>query len=313
MSHHLSSRRTPIARRLNWLIALLITPLSGFATTTTAPTMAGLADASYSGIEGQDFTLKHGRWEGAPYIKGGASRPSAGLAGDFRLSGDLDGDGNEEAVVLLWQSNGGSGVFSSIAVMSKRDGNIVELGHAPLGDRVQLRAADISDGVLQLDVVQQGPDDAACCPTQLASRQWTLDSRGLHEAPAKLTGTLSVAALAGPASGQQWQLTRIGKNGTPAAGIDIRLRLDGNKLVSSSGCNRYFTTISDGDQPGKLDLGPIGSTRMACPTTAMDAETHYLQALKNVSRFSFQAGQLLLSSDRGERRDELWFHRISSQ
>ena len=53
-------------------------------------TSIGPGNATYSGIYEHTITLRDGRWEGEPFIKGGASRPAVGLVEDFSLTGDLD-------------------------------------------------------------------------------------------------------------------------------------------------------------------------------------------------------------------------------
>ena len=173
------------------------------AAQTTSPlivtpvTSDELANMAYSGIYDNAVTLKDGRWEGEPFVEGGASRPAVGMVDNFLLTGDLDNDGLDEAVVLLWESSGGSGVMSYVAVVGRRDGDTVNLGTALIGDRVQLRNGRIADGTIELDIIQQGPDDAACCPSQLASRFWTLGANGLNEGEAQITGTLSLDDIAG--------------------------------------------------------------------------------------------------------------------
>ncbi len=287
---------------------LLAVPLPALADpgASGAPTATELANATYDGIDDQSVTLSNGRWEGQPYVEGGASRPIAGLVEGFRLTGDLNGDGSDEAVVMLWSGGGGSGVFSYIAAMGRRGDGTVNLGTAAVGDRVQLRGGHIADGRIVLDLVQQGPGDAACCPSQLATRSWTLN-QGLREGEAKTTGTLSVAAIGGPDGNQQWQLTQLQAGQTLAAGVTITLRLNADKLVGSSGCNRYFAGVTDGDGPGDIAIGPIGGTRMACPGEAMTNEQRYLSALAATTRFSFLGGDLVLTGEQDEQLTVLRF------
>jgi hypothetical protein len=113
---------------------------------TTEEAGSRLANASYQGIENAPVQLKNGRWEGEPYVEGGASRPAVGLVEDFTLRGNLNGDGVNESVVLLWQSSSGSGTFKYIAVMAEVNGNLTNVATAPVGDRVQLRSSEISKG-----------------------------------------------------------------------------------------------------------------------------------------------------------------------
>ena len=291
---------------------LLTAPLSAYAAGGAA-TDTELANATYTGIDDRTITLSDGRWEGKPYVEGGASRPAAGLVEGFRLTGDLDGDGSDETVVLLWTSTGGSGVFSYVAAMkqngSQHANGVVNLGTAALGDRVQVRGGRIVDRRIVLDVVQQAPGDAACCPSQLATRNWTLE-QGLQEQPAEITGTLSVDTIAGREGDQTWHLTQLAAGKALADGVTITLRLDGDKLVGGSGCNRYFAGVKDGEVPGDLNIGPIGGTRMACPGEAMTSEQRYLRALGASSRFNFLAGDLLLT---GEHDGQLTTLRFTAQ
>ncbi len=114
----------------------------------SAPSLQELKNATYSGVTeaGASFTLAGGRWEGQPFAPGAASRPSVTFVRDFRLVGDLDGDGAEEAVVLLAANAGGSGEMSYVAVVGRPEGTLTNLATAPVGDRVQVRAAAMTDG-----------------------------------------------------------------------------------------------------------------------------------------------------------------------
>src|SRR5215831_9584615 len=78
---------------------------------TQVPTLKELKNLSYSGIEGLEGSVKlvDGKWTGRPYKKGSASRPVVSLVGDLRITGDLEGDGTDDAVVLLNYAPGGTG------------------------------------------------------------------------------------------------------------------------------------------------------------------------------------------------------------
>ncbi len=119
----------------------------------SAPSIEELKNATYRGVTeaGASFTLDGGKWEGQPFAAGGASRPSVTFVRDFRLAGDLDGDGAEEAVVLLAANAGGSGERSYVAVVGRREGKLTNLATAPVGDRVQVRAAAIDGRRVVLD------------------------------------------------------------------------------------------------------------------------------------------------------------------
>ena len=255
------------------------------------PLTAAVANMSYSGIVDEAVTLTDGRWDGAPFVKGGTSRPAVGLVDDFMFAGDMDGDGVDELVVFLWESSGGSGTNVYVAVAGARAGASINLGTALVGDRVQLRGGRIHNARVELDVVQQGPDDAACCPSQLARRSWVLEADGLREGQAEITGTLSISELAG----KEWLLTNLEMDKALPAGIGATLMLDGNRLSGNSACNNYFASVQAGAMPGDLTVGGTGSTRMACPPALMNFETSYLSALGNVTKYGYLNGRLALT------------------
>jgi len=278
-------RVTPLVALLGVLIAQYAIDANGDAT------MSALGNATYSGIGDQPVTLSRGRWEGPPYVEGGASRPSVGLVGDFLLQGDLDADGKNESVAVLWQNAGGTGSNEYIAVMKPDNGGYVNLATALLGDRVKLRSGRIDSGRIVLDVLQAGEDDPMCCPTQLAERTWNLAEGQLEEQPMQVTGKLSVNAL----DGSHWRMTDM-KIGQPLPkDVEVTLSFEENRMSGKSACNRYSAKIEDGERPGEVVVGPAMVTRKACPEPLMEYEMHFLDALSLVQSFSFQTGKLALN------------------
>ncbi len=257
-----------------------------------APSLEKLSSATYTGIYDKAITLVKGRWEGEVFVEGGASRPSAGLVDHFALIGDLDGDDREETVVLLWESSGGSGTRLYLAVMGRRDRDIVNLGTALVGDRVQVCSGGIRDGRIELDVVQAGPEDAMCCPSQLATRRWTLGEGGLVEDEATITGTLSLESL----GDIEWVVSEIGRDEPVPDAAEITILFHDDKVTGTGGCNRYFAAVTGG-VPGELSFSGMGATRMACPEPAMDLERRYLNILAGASSYNFLGGRLVLSCD----------------
>lgn len=264
------------------------------------PNLAELRNATYTGIQDGPITLTDGEWRGAAFLEGGASRPSVGLFEDFRLTGDLDDDGADEAVVLLWSSSGGSGTFDYLAVVGRdASGAPLNIATAALGDRVQIRAARIVDGRVVVDVVQAGPEDAACCPGQKVRRSFSLIDEKLADISSEDQGRLSIADLASA----EWRLTHFDHDEPVSDDIEVTLRFDGNRIGGKSACNRYSGGVTAGDSPGALTVdAPLATTRMACPPPIDDIERRYLAALQGVNQYSFLAGKLALTrSDAGGR------------
>jgi heat shock protein HslJ len=283
----------------------LIPTLLVTATMMTAPsarsavdqqTVEALKHASYQGIYAVPVRLTDGRYEGEPYLPGAASRPRLTLIDGLIARGDLNGDDADEAVVLLVESAGGSGSFVHLAAMSISDGAPENLATTRLGDRVQVRELRIADGAVAVETVMAGPGDSAAIPATKARRVFRLADRSLTETAAQDGGTLSLADLEGTA----WTLQAMvaaGERRVPVGTITAEFR-DG-RIVGSAGCNRYFTSVEDQGRGG-LEIGQVGSTRMACPEPLMQQERSYLEQLERVRRFGFRFGDLVLSGPGGE-------------
>lgn len=255
-----------------------------------APGTAELANATYAGIYDEPVTLSGGEWQGAAYAEGGAARPRVTLVRDFRTTGDLDGDGADEAVVLLAESSGGSGTFQYLAAVGRSGREVVNLGTAAVGDRVQTIDCTIENGAIVMDVVQAGPADALCCPTQVVRRVWRLEPGVLEEVSAHVTGKLSLAIL----EGSEWVLESFALDAPAPSEPEITLTFERGRAAGNGGCNRYFTHVEE-TAPGEISFDRVGATMMACPEEAMNLEQRYHSALEGVTAYSFIAGRLALT------------------
>ena len=257
----------------------------------TGKTMNGLENATYTGIEEQPVTLSQGRWEGPPYVEGGASRPAVGLVEDVLFTGDLDADGKNELVTMLWQSAGGTGSNIYVAVMKPLADGYQNISTALIGDRVKLRGGRIDSGRIILDVLQAGENDPMCCPTELAERSWSLKDGHLEEDEMQVTGKLSLGVL----EGGSWRMTHINLRQPLPQGAEVTLTFEAGRISGKSACNRYSAEIREGERPGDIIIGKAMVTRMACPDPLMEIEMQYLDALALVTGFSFHAGSLALN------------------
>jgi len=265
---------------------------SGHSGAAHRPGLDEAADATYHGIYDHPVTLSGGIFEGAPFADGGVSAPRVELLQDFEFGADVNGDGLQETIVLLSESSGGSGTFSYLATLTMADGRVINMGTAPLGDRVQIQGWRIADGFIELDMVQSGPEDAACCPSQLVTRRWTQTDRGLTEGPTDIRGKLSPEVLASA----EWRLVAMDLGEEAPKDPRVTIDFSGGRVAGSSGCNRYMGSIVNGRMPGELSFGPLAGTMMACPEEIMETEKRYMDLLSRVTRFSFHLGKLALTS-----------------
>jgi Immunoglobulin-like domain of bacterial spore germination len=119
---------------------------------------------------------------------------------DIYAFGDLNGDGQADAAVLLAENGGGSGDFESVVAVIDQGGTPHQQSQAQLGDRVQIQSADISSGVIHLDMLVQGPNDPMCCPT-LPQKQnyWLIDDRlWLMRVESTIGGTPHIIVVESP-------------------------------------------------------------------------------------------------------------------
>jgi heat shock protein HslJ len=274
-----------------------------------APTLEQLRNATYQGVaEESTLTLTSGRWEGLPFVPGGAERPSANLVGEFRLVGDVDRDGGEDALVLLAGRSGGTAENIYLALVQNRGGSVVNTATALIGDRVQVRGGSVRNGRVALDVLQAASVDALCCPGELATRVWTYAAGGLQEAAEpESMGRLSLQAMEGP----EWVL-RFWTEAQPAPlEPRVTLRVAEGILNGRAACNGYSARPRTGDKPGELSVGPVASTRMACADSIMKIESRYLNLLGRVRQFGFSAGRLALSYEKDSVNAVMLFERAA--
>ncbi len=269
------------------LLCLFLFSSTAMASVNVSPA----ANMNYTGIyPDKTVHLKKGVWKGKPYMPGAAVRPRVGLIKDFSFSGDLNHDGQPEQVVFLWESSGGSGTRVYMAVNTYHNGHWVNLVTTLVGDRVQLQMGRVNNGIIELDVIQAGENDAACCPTHRVVRRWSLKGNQLAEHEPLLLGQISVKDLQGP----KWQLLKLNWQEKVPADVSIVIQFDDHKVSGQSACNRFTTTIKEGKQAGEISFGPIATTRKFCDPHIMELEERFLNALKHVTSFGFINGQLTL-------------------
>jgi heat shock protein HslJ len=108
-------------------------------------------------------------------------------------------------------------------------------------------------------------------------------------------GTASVAAL----QAGEWRVEDIaGARVIDNSPATLLFGADG-RLSGNATCNRL--TASYTVEGSKLTIGPVGTTRMACPPALMDQERTLVDLLGAVTRFSVdRAGTLTLTSASGK-------------
>jgi hypothetical protein len=89
------------------------------------------------------------------------------------------------AAVVLAANTGGSGTFYDLALVLAVNDRAVQVAATELGDRIVVNAVRFEDdGRLIVDMVQQGPNDALCCPTQHVVNAYAMQLERLVSEPA---------------------------------------------------------------------------------------------------------------------------------
>ena len=108
------------------------------------------------------------------YMEGAASELVIVLIPDMHAFGDLDGDGVEDAAVVLATSGGGSGTFISLEAVINDNGTPNHAATVLLGDRVQVKSVAVESGEITVDMVTHGPDDPLYRPTLEVTQKYKL-------------------------------------------------------------------------------------------------------------------------------------------
>jgi hypothetical protein len=98
---------------------------------------------------------------------------------DFIARGDLNGDGENEAVAIVAEDYGGSGTFVFLAVYQYLNDKAVFLTSIFLDDRPRINHLAVEKGEIFVDIVIHGKDDPMCCPTLATTRKYLLNGVNL--------------------------------------------------------------------------------------------------------------------------------------
>jgi hypothetical protein len=104
-------------------------------------------------IERDTVALVNGRAE-SEAAPGSATRVTTTLA-DPRVSGDLDGDGRPDTVVVLVYQPGGSGTFFYVAALFNATGGVTTTPAVLLGDRVKVTGVKLDGRAVVVEVLDR--------------------------------------------------------------------------------------------------------------------------------------------------------------
>jgi uncharacterized membrane protein len=97
--------------------------------------------------------------------------------------GDLNGDGAEDAAVILISDPGGSGTFYELAAVINSNGKPQHAASAFLGDRVKVEDISIRTGQIVIRMVTHQRTDPMCCPSLEVEQKYMLQGDALVHQP----------------------------------------------------------------------------------------------------------------------------------
>jgi hypothetical protein len=169
-------------------------------------TLTQLRNATYQGIYKQPVQLSDGKYEGPPFVEGGASRPTVTLMDRFYALGDVNGDAVPDSAVLLAENSGGSGTFVYVAAVLNQDGQPINVATQLLGDRPDIQSIAIDQGEILINMLVAGPDSPLCCPDLPVSPRFRLEGDKVAEETAYV-GSYQATLPAADSPGRDMTLT----------------------------------------------------------------------------------------------------------
>ncbi|MFB3817645.1 MAG: hypothetical protein ACE147_08280 [Candidatus Methylomirabilales bacterium] len=138
-----------------------------------------LKNAEYRlALGGQQVRLRNGVFQ-----KGRSPDEYVRVVFDRAALGDLNGDGIDDAAVILVHTSMGSGAFHELVLMTRERPRFVQRRSILLGDRVHIRTLRVRAGMVEVVLKTHKETDAACCPTQPATRRYGLRGPPSQQSP----------------------------------------------------------------------------------------------------------------------------------
>jgi heat shock protein HslJ len=104
-------------------------------------------------------------------------------------------------------------------------------------------------------------------------------------------------------AGVNWKVTSFNNDRHAVVGVlgesSITMTFEDGKVAGSAGCNSFHGTYAT--EGGKLEIGPLATTRRACPDPLMTQEREFLAALASAVTWSVEGNVLDMHRADGER------------
>lgn len=162
---------------------------------------------------------------------------------NFIVRGDLNGDGENEAAVIVTETYGGSGSFYFLVVFRYLNDEPVFLTSIFIDDQPLFNELAIQDGEIFVDVAVHDTDDPTCCPSIETKRSYFLNGVNL---------VLTSYSTKTPAGDPRVITIEAPVDGAQVSGI---IRLKGSMTISPFENNLIYRVYDLGGV--ELSVGPV--------------------------------------------------------
>ena len=251
-------------------------------------------DATYV-IDGQVIQLVDGIAQ-MPAAPGSASQITTRYFGNV-VEHDFDGDGTLDAVFLLTQETGGSGIFYYVVAALNKEGGYVGSQGFLLGDRIAPQSVEMGKGkIVVVNYADRKPGESFSTPPSVGKSVWLfLDTETLQfgEVEQNFEGEADPSVMSLHMKPWTWvkAIYNDGREILPRQPLAFTIAfLSGGEFSATTDCNRVGGTyLTSGDQ---ISFGQMVSTKMYCEGSQ---ESDFVTLLSDAQRYHFTSrGELVL-------------------
>lgn len=213
---------------------------------------------------------------------------TADLAGTSWIMTSLDGQPPVEGTTVSLSFNSATEVSGNSGCNGFGGSYETDGFHIEFGPLVGTLIACAGEGVMEQETAfREALENAAFYDVTTAGmlRLFDADSTMLVElSPASTT-----------LDGTAWTVVNYNNGREAVVGViedtELTAVFDGDQISGSAGCNRYFGGFAAAD--GEIEIGPLASTRMACPEEGvMEQEAQFLAALESAATYTITGDRL---------------------
>jgi heat shock protein HslJ len=230
-----------------------------------------------------------------PAAPASSSRIRTQILGEPAVA-DLDGDGNDDAVVVLTQQTGGTGTFFYLAAAVATPQGLAGTQGVLLGDRIALDSVSVLDGRITVRYRTRAANQSfAEAPAIERIRDFVLagDEQSLTEVARDFEGEADAGRMSLTMKTWVWIRTRYNDDTVkqPQEPGAFTLTFSPEGMQGTTDCNSFRSEFAVQDQQISFER-TLAATRSFC---ARSQEAEFLEMLSQVQSYLFTSqGQLIL-------------------